>query len=324
MRVLMTGASGKVGAALLPALLRDTRFAGWQVRVFCHNRRVEHPGVEMVMGSLADAAAVAMAMDGVSHVLHLATVKETPAEAMDVGVKGMFHLLEAFRASPAARQFLLMGGDCSVGHIFQPYPGPITEDAPRRAYPGCYALTKVIEEVMLEQYRIQYGIGATCLRAPWIMEKDDFRHALSFSAQFGGPAWTDFLTETQIAQHAADEAVPLLLDGEGYPLRRNFVHLDDLVSAILAALNNPHALGELFNISMNEPVDYGDVAAYLARTRGLPAVRIATPHFSNWLSNAKARLRLGWHPLVEWKALVDRAWAYERAADEPRRVFYPG
>ena len=49
------------------------------------------------------------------------------------------------------------------------------------------------------------------------------------------------------------------------PLKRNFVHVDDLVSAILAAIDNPRARGELFNICMDEPVDYGEVAGYLKR-----------------------------------------------------------
>ena len=49
------------------------------------------------------------------------------------------------------------------------------------------------------------------------------------------------------------------------PLKRNFVHVDDLVSAILAAIDNPRARGELFNICMDEPVDYGEVASLSER-----------------------------------------------------------
>ena len=38
------------------------------------------------------------AVAGVSHVVHLATCKETPEVVMDVTVKGLFWLIEAFRA----------------------------------------------------------------------------------------------------------------------------------------------------------------------------------------------------------------------------------
>ena len=45
---------------------------------------------------------------------------------------------------------------------------------------------------MLQQYCIQYGINGCCLRAPWIMEKDDFKYTLSFGDDvFGGPVWKD-------------------------------------------------------------------------------------------------------------------------------------
>ena len=69
--------------------------------------------------------------------------------------------------------------------------------------------------------------------------------------------------------------MPLLRDADGRPLKRNFVHVDDLVDAILAALDNPVASGELYNVCMDEPVDYGVVAAYLrqdprARLSGHP------------------------------------------------------
>lgn len=324
MRLLVTGATGKVGQNFLPAFAAEPRYAGWQVRALCHNRGLAAPGVEVVTGSLSNAADVTRAMEGVTHVLHMAAVKESPDLAMDVGVKGMFHLLEAFRATPAARRFLLIGGDCSVGHIFYDYGGPVTEDSPRRAYPGCYALTKVIEEVMLEQYRIQYGLDGCCLRAPWIMEKDDFRYALAFADQFGGPAWDQLLPVAEIERARSGRVVPLMLDQSGAPLRRNFVHVSDLVSAILAALDHPAAEGRLFNIAMDEPVDYGRVAEHLARTRGYSAVTVATPYFGNWLSNARARLLLGWRPTVGLTELIELAWNYVRPADDPRRVWYPG
>ena len=324
MKLLVTGITGKVGTNFLPEFLAAQQFAGWSIRAICNNRVVDHPAVEVVRASLADGAAVRAAMEGVTHVLHMAAVKESPDLAIDVGVKGMFNLLEAFRVSPTARQFMLIGGDCSVGHIFHAYGAPITETAPRRAYPGCYALTKVIEEVMLEQYRFQYGINGCCLRAPWIMEKDDFRHVLSFREQFGGPAWSDLLPAEDVTRHSQTGAVPLLRDAAGAPLKRNFVHVSDLVAAILTALDNPAAEGELFNIAMTDPVDYAQVAAHLQATRGLPAVEIATPYHSNWLDNAKAGLLLGWRPVVDFKLLVDRAWDYVRAPDDPRIVWYPG
>lgn len=326
MRLLVTGVTGKVGSNFLPAFLADKRFSGSQVVALCHNRMVsDMPRVKSLRGSLSKREDVEAAMHGVTHVLHMAAVKESPDLAMDVAVKGMFHLLESFRTSAHARQFILIGGDCSVGHIFHRYDGPITESAPRRAYPGCYALTKVIEEVMLEQFQIQYGVNGCCLRAPWIMEKDDFRFAMTFGdAQFGGPAWEDFIAPEDVAKLARRRCVPLMRDDSGAPLKRNFVHVSDLVSAILATLDNPAAERQLLNIAMDEPVDYGKAAQYLEETRGYTIVDIHSGLFSNWLDNTRAKLRLGWRPRLDLEALIEEAWNFVRADNDPRKVWYPG
>ncbi|GAB4512191.1 MAG: NAD(P)-dependent oxidoreductase [Roseibium sp.] len=326
MRLLLTGATGKVGQNFLPRFLSLDGFSEWSVVALCNNRLIEPcDRVEVVRGSVADPACVAQAMTGVTHVLHMAAVKESPDLAIDVSVKGMFLLLEEFRNLDAARQFILIGGDCSVGHAFQPYPAPVTETSERKAYPGCYALTKVLEEVMLEQYRHQYGINGSILRAPWIMENDDFRFALAFGPeQFGGPPWSSFLSDEEIRTYAAGRYVPLLLDRNGNPLKRNFVHVDDLVAAILSALDNPAAFGQLFNVAMNEPVDYRQAAAYLAHTRSYEIAEIPTSLHSNWLDNTKARQLLGWEPSVDLKALIEGAWNYRRDIKDPRKIWYPG
>ena len=279
----------------------------------------------MVRGSIADRDAVSAAIKGVTHIVHLATCKETPDDVMDVTVKGLFWLLEEFRASPTARQFILIGGDAGVGHYFYRHVGPLTEKSPHMAYPGCYALSKVLEEVMLEQFGIQYDLNGCCLRAPWIMEKDDFRYTLSFGDDlFGGPDWKTMVPEADAKRCADKGTVPLLKDADGRPLKRNFVHVDDLVSAILEAIDNPGARRQLFNISMDRPVDYGELAAYLARTRGLDSIEIPSRFHSNWMDNSKAKYLLGWQPEYDLERLVDSAWEYERGANDPRVVYYPG
>ncbi|MEO7221712.1 MAG: NAD(P)-dependent oxidoreductase [Devosia sp.] len=326
MQLLVTGATGKVGQAFLDRFLDEPRWKGARVVALCNNRTIpETDRVKVVRGSMSDPETVARAMAGTTHVLHMAAVKEDPVHAMDVAVKGMFLLLEAFRANKDGKQFILIGGDCSVGHCFVEYNGPVTEDSPRRGYPGVYALTKILEEVMLEQAGIQYGVNWTTLRAPWIMEKDDFKFALSFGPnQFGGPDWDALISPALRKEYAATNAAPLLIAADGKPLKRNFVHLDDLVEAIVSAIDHPATKRQLFNIAMTEAVDYEVVGAHLHRTRGMRPVRIETPYISNLLDNGKARLRLGWTPKVDTVALCDRAFAYERAAGDERKIWYPG
>jgi len=324
-RLLITGASGKVGQAFLRRF-RAAPVPDLVVRAFCHNRLVAPgPGLEVVTGSISDRFAVAAAMHDVTHVLHLATCKETPQAIMDIAVKGMFWLLEEARISPTFQQFLLVGGDAGLGHFFYPHPIPVTETQGFSAYPGCYALSKVLEEVMLGQYGIQYQLNGCCLRAPWIMEKDDFKYQLSFGEDvFGGPRWCDLVPADRAAEYARTGTVPIMLDPDGQPVKRNFVHVDDLVSAILAALDHPRARRETFNICLDEPVDYAALGAHLHRTRGLATVEVRTPYRSTWLDNAKAKFQLGWRPAYTMERLADEAFDYQRAADDPRAVWYPG
>jgi UDP-glucose 4-epimerase len=326
MLILVTGATGKVGRSLIARLLDDARFSKARIRALCHNRLCdESERVEVTRGSIADRGVVADALAGVTHVVHLATVKETPDEVMDVAVKGLFWLLEEFRTSTTARQFVLIGGDAGIGHFHYRHEGPITEDTPHTAYPGSYALSKVLEEVMLEQFGIQYGTNGCCLRAPWIMEKDDFKYTLSFGDDvFGGPDWKKLVPEADAERYAKDGTVPLLRDADGRPLKRNFVHVDDLVSAILAAVDNPRAKQQLFNICMDRPVDYAEVAAYLKRTRGLDSIDVPSQFHSNWMDNSKAKYLLDWKPDYDLEMLIDSAWQYERSQNDPRVVWYPG
>src|SRR3569833_844340 len=192
---LLTGATSKVGSNYLTRNLNKPSHKNTIIRTHYHNSQPElKTRVEVVTGSISDRDVVRRAMQGVTHVVHCATCKETEDLVMDVTVKGLFWLLEECRSSSTFRQFILIGGDAALNHFFYPHPVPVTEQQKHTAYPGCYALSKVLEEVMLEQYYAQYDLNGCCLRAPWIMEKDDFKYSLSFGDDvFGGPRWRDLV-----------------------------------------------------------------------------------------------------------------------------------
>jgi nucleoside-diphosphate-sugar epimerase len=115
-----------------------------------------------------------------------------------------------------------------------------------------------------------------------------------------------------------------MLDPDGIPVKRNFVHVEDLVSAILCAIDCPAARQQTFNICMDEAVDYRALGTYLQQTRRLPTVDVITPYRSTWLDNAKAKFLLGWRPEYDLKRLVESAWEYQRAENDARVVWYPG
>jgi UDP-glucose 4-epimerase len=325
-RILLTGATGKVGSNFLARILNEPAHHDTIIRALCHNRQPElNTRVEVVTGSISDRDVVRRAMQGVTHVVHCATCKETEDLVMDVTVKGLFWLLEECRRSSTFRQFILIGGDAALGHFFYQHPVPVTEQQKHTAYPGCYALSKVLEEVMLEQYYLQYDLNGCCLRAPWIMEKDDFKYSLSFGDDvFGGPRWRDLVGLAIADAHQQTQTIPVMLDPDGIPVKRNFVHVTDLVEAMLMVLDHPKARQQTFNICMNEPVDYREIAEYLHKSRGLPSVDVKTPYRSTWLDNTKAKFLLGWRPSVDLPLLIENAWTFQRTASDPRRVWYPG
>src|SRR5256885_13088516 len=118
MLILVTGATGKVGRRFIDALRRSPDWKGAKIRALCHNRTLpEDERLSVVKGSIADRVVCEAAMRDVTHVVHLATCKETPEDVMDVTVRGLFWLLEAFREGKAARQFMLIGGDAAIGHF---------------------------------------------------------------------------------------------------------------------------------------------------------------------------------------------------------------
>jgi hypothetical protein len=54
--------------------------------------------------------------------------------------------------------------------------------------------------------------------------------------------------------------------------------------------DHPKARQQRFNVCMDEPVDYGELAACLSRSRGLPSVGVRTPYRSTWLDKQQTQV----------------------------------
>jgi nucleoside-diphosphate-sugar epimerase len=313
-RAAIFGAGGKLGRHVLPVLARR----GIATRALVHRTPVRDENVDTVAGSITDADAVDAVVSGADIVLQLATTKEDPATFFDVSVRGTFNILEACRRH-RIRQFILFGGDAALGIWFRPQPIPLDENHPRAAYPGHYAFSKVIEEVMAEQYAIQYGVPVTVLRSSWVFEGADLLRHFSLLENVNpaepGHGFGELTDEVIELVRTRQERIPVLVDARDVPLRRHIVHVDDVMQAFARMIDNPSALGQTFNIAGPAPFDYGVAADYLSRQLGLLTLRLRCPAFHSFEINiTRARSVLGYAPENDFFRMADRAIAAQPAS----------
>ena len=313
--VAFFGAGGKLGRHALGVL----RQRGVQVRALVHRTPVEGRGVTQISGSVTDPDAVRETVRGADAVVQMATTKEDPDTFFDVSIRGTFNILEACRQHPV-EQALLLSGDAVMGIWFYPQPIPIDENHPLAAYPGYYAFSKVVEEVMAEQYRVQYGVPVSILRSSWVFESDDLLDHFSILNNVDpaekGHGFGDVGEEVLDLVRAGQERIPILLDADGIPFRRHIVHVDDVMQAFDKMLGNEAAIGQSFNIASAMPFEYRVAAEYLSKKTGIPTVQVACPEYHSFEINVtRARSVLGYAPENDIFRMIDRALE-ARAAKE--------
>lgn len=307
------GASGKLGRHFVPLMLER----GMNVRALVHRTPVDVEGVESIRGSITDQEAVAEVVSGADAVVQLATTKEDADTFFDVSVRGTLNILEACRGRDI-QQLILLGGDAAFGIWFYEQPIPIDENHRLMAYPGYYAFTKVMEEVMVEQYAIQYGIPYSIQRCSWVFERDDLLGHFSLLENVDpaepGHGFGAVPAKIMALVEAGEERIAAQVDGAGTPYHRHIVHVDDVVQAFGLILGNPAAIGESFNIAGPAPFNYGPATDYLSEKTGIPTVDVPAPGYHSFeIDINKARSVLGYRPENDICRMIDRALEWREA-----------
>ena len=313
-KLAVFGGSGKLGQALINHFLSQ----GLSIRAMVHRTSLpEAKGLESVAGDIRKVDNVRQVMAGCDGVLCLATTKEDPETFFDVSLKGTFNVLEAARDADI-KQLILAGGDAACGIWFYPHAGPIDETHPLMAYPGYYAFSKVMEEVMFGQYNIQYALPTTVLRMSWIFEKADILNHLSLrnlNPAEKGHGWDEYLTdELRAMLNRGENRVPILVNDKEQPYTRHIVHLNDVVQAFDRALGNPASLGETFNIAAPAAFQYDKAADYLAAKTGMQTATITASGYHSFEINiGKARKVLGYDPQYDIYKIIDAGLEWQEA-----------
>jgi nucleoside-diphosphate-sugar epimerase len=160
MRVLVCGAGGFLGQAVVEVLAREHLLRLFDVRA------LDAPH-EQFTGDVADYPAVERAVDGCEAIVdvimaHESTYAGAAVTAFDTNVRGMYNLLEAAR-SRGVRQVVHM----STGSVFTGHPETtrLTNDMPLRT-DGPYGLTKILQEEICRYFGDRHGMDITAFR-PW-------------------------------------------------------------------------------------------------------------------------------------------------------------
>ena len=306
--IAVFGGSGRIGRRAVEML----GARGHHVRALVHHRTVPGNHVTCINGSVVNAADCAEVVQESDIVIQLATTKEDAETFFDVSLRGTFNILEACRLAKNVRQFILLSGDAAQGLWFYPHPEPINEETPLAAYPGYYAFSKVMEENMTQQYRIQYGLGTTILRSSWVFEGDDLLNHFSILKNVNpaepGHGFGEVPAEVLQLVRSDQERIPVLLDGSGNPLTRHIVHIDDVLQAIDRSLGNENAIGRDYNIAAAYAFEYREAADYISKQLGIPTIEIPNPQYHPFcIDISRARREIGYSPENEFRRMADRA-----------------
>jgi nucleoside-diphosphate-sugar epimerase len=271
MRVLVTGASGFVGAELVPALAA----AGHDVVALVRDASRAPADAGSVLELDLEQPLSPRDMPRVDAVVHLAqanvSFQDAARELYRVNTVATQELLEYARVTGAAR-FVY----ASSGSIFGLGEGTVSEDDPRRAT-DFYSVTKQSAELLVGAYRDHFATTIVRPFAPY------------------GPTQTGRLIPNLIRR--VREGLPVTLNEGGRP-RMTPLYVDDVLRAFAAALElDGH---HVVNVAGDEAVGIDELASFIGDVVGREPVFEHGPGASGDLiaDNTRMKELLAPGPLV--------------------------
>lgn len=330
MRILVTGASGRIGRNLCRALIQRGETVVALVLPGDPNRELlAGLGVECITGDLAEYAAITPALQGVEAIYHLGALLPQGVNAFqlfEANLRGTFHLLEAVAQAGSAdklQRFIFASTDATYPSGAQFYL-PIDESHPQQPN-SFYGFTKEAGERMCLTYARQYGIPLVRPRFTFTIEAQELLNPQSVagplfflqarlkqlraSAAQGSAAAKEAVPILESLQQADTEQLVIVYGPDGAPERMTLCDVRDLVPGLLLLLDNPVAVGDTFNLGPPAGFTLDQAVKAMSSATGLPYVEARLPlsPMCFEVSSAKARTMLGYQPRLTVFDMIESA-----------------
>ena len=314
-RVLVTGGAGTIGQAVVRRLLGDP---AWEVRVSDQRTPPQwiREGCEVHTGDLRDRAEARRAIEGCSHVIHLAAIvggianfHKLPYTLTDVN-SSLYNGVVGAAIDAGTERFVYVSSSMVFERATQ---YPTTEEhvwevpMPRSAY----GFSKLAGEVWVRAAHEEHGLPYTICRpfnayGPGEMPEDE-------------PGIAHMVPDVIRKVLAGADPLPIFGDGTQ---TRTITHVDDIADGIVTAMASPAGLHEDFNISAAEEMTVAEIAAVIWEACGNDPAALRFEHLPTfpvdvvrrWPSVAKAKRLLGWEAQIGVREGIAQtvAWLRER------------
>lgn len=263
MKILITGATGKVGSRLARRLALQGKDVRALVRDTAHAAPLREGGIELVEGDLLDADSLAAAVRGVEAVVHCAAFFRgaTPEQAHAVNDVGTQHLARAARAG-SVRRFIFT----STGLVYGSNGARLAREDDACAPTAAYPVSKLAAERFLLGIE---GLDVRVLRLPFVYGDGD--------------------------PHI-EEIVPVM---RGFPpsQRMSIGHHADVAQAVSLLLDTPSLVHRIYNVVDDEAPEIRELLASV----GAPPPDGSNAEFARafdaLMDGKRIREELGFKPL---------------------------
>jgi len=311
-RVVVTGGAGFIGTTLARRLVDANQVVAidnLHRDALSGTELASHPNFQLVEGDVLDLERLTEVVSGCTHIIHAAgiagvdTVLRSPVRTMRVNVIGTYNVLEAAVATIDTVERLVEFSTSEVfgQHAFNVQEGHVTSIGSVGEARWTYAVSKLAGEHMSHAYHAELGVPSVSVRP----------FNIYGPGQIGGGAIRAFI-EAALGGH------DLEIHGDGAQIRA-WCYVDDMVEALLLALEHPRAVGESFNVgNARSAVTIYDLATRIKRLTSCPGeirfvpldytdVELRIPNIQ------KARALLGFEAQVELDEGLERTIAWYRA-----------